>query len=119
YFGRLLASSDPEERQLMERLRVHFPNQDGRGTHVDVSGAGVTMSSKNVENAIRFIEFLVSEEAQRVFAEANFEYPVNPRVEPAAILQAWGEFKKDTLNLARLGELNATAVEVFDRAGWR
>lgn len=119
YFGRLLASSDPEERQLMERLRVHFPNQDGRGTHVNVSGAGVTMSSKNVENAIRFIEFLVSEEAQRVFAEANFEYPVNPRVEPAAILQAWGEFKKDTLNLARLGELNATAVEVFDRAGWR
>lgn len=119
YFGRLLGSSDPEDRRLAERLAVHFPNQDDRGTHVNVSGAGVTTSSKNLENAIRLLEFLTSEEAQKVFAEANYEYPVNPRVEPAAILKAWGEFRRDTLNLARLGELNAAAVEVFDRAGWR
>ena len=74
YFGRLLASSDPEERRLAERLAVYFPNQEDRGTHVNVSGAGVTVSSKNVENAIRLLEFLTSEEAQKVFAEANFEY---------------------------------------------
>lgn len=119
YFGRLLNSSDEEERRLAERLSVFFPNQDDRGTHVNVSGAGVTASSKNIDNAIRFIEFLASEEAQSVFAHVNFEYPVNPRVEPAEILKSWGEFKADTLNLARLGELNAAAVEAFDRAGWR
>lgn len=119
YFGRLLSSSDPEERRLAERLAIFFPNQDGRGAHVNVSGAGVTASSKNVANAIRLLEFLASEEAQRIFSEANLEYPVNPRVAPAEILQAWGEFKADTLNLARLGELNAAAVAIFDRAGWR
>jgi len=119
YFGRLLASSDAEERRLAERLAIFFPNQDGRGTHVNVSGAGVTVSSKNVANAIRLLEFLASEDAQKIFSEANLEYPVNPRVEPAAILRAWGEFRADTLNLARLGELNASAVEIFDRAGWR
>lgn len=119
YFGRLLSSSDPEERRLAERLAIFFPNQDGRGAHVNVSGAGVTTSSKNVANAIRLLEFLASEEAQRIFSEANLEYPVNPRVAPAEILRAWGEFKADTLNLARLGELNAAAVAIFDRAGWR
>src|SRR5690554_5628905 len=82
YFGRLLASSDAEERRLAERLAIFFPNQDGRGAHVNVSGAGVTASSKNVANAIRLLEFLASEEAQRIFSEANLEYPVNPRVAP-------------------------------------
>lgn len=119
YFGRLLGSADAEDRRLVERLAVFFPNQDGRGTHVNVSGAGVTTSSKNTENAVRLLEFLASEEAQEVFAHVNYEYPVNPEVEPAEILKSWGEFKIDTLNLARLGELNAAAVEAFDRAGWR
>src|SRR5690606_20425610 len=119
YVARLKNSSDPEDRRVGERLGVFFPNQDGRGAHINVSGAGVTASSKNVDNAVRLLEFLASEEAQRLFSEANFEYPANPRVEPAEILRAWGEFRADTLNLARLGELNAPAVKIFDRVGWR
>lgn len=119
YVARLKSSPDAEDRRIGERLGVIFPNQDGRGTHINVSGAGVTMSSKNLENAIQLLEFLSSEGAQRLFSEANFEYPVNPDVEPAALLREWGEFRADTLNLARLGELNADAVKIFDRVGWR
>lgn len=119
YVARLKSSADPEDRRIGDRLAVVFPNQDGRGTHINVSGAGVTRSSKNTENAIRLLEFLAGEDAQRLFSEANFEYPVNPGVEPAALLREWGEFRADTLNLARLGELNAEAVRVFDRVGWR
>jgi iron(III) transport system substrate-binding protein len=119
YIARLKASADQEERRIGERLAVVFPNQSGRGTHINVSGAGVTLSSKNRANAVRLMEFLASEAAQRVFSETIYEYPVNPRVEPAALLREWGEFRADTLNLARLGELNAPAVKVFDRVGWR
>jgi iron(III) transport system substrate-binding protein len=119
YVARLKSSADPEERRIGERLAVVFPNQAGRGAHIKVSGAGVTSSSKNRENAVRLVEFLASEAAQRVFSETIFEYPVNPRVEPAALLREWGEFRADTLNLARLGELNAPAVKLFDRVGWR
>ncbi len=119
YVARLKASADPEERRIGDRLAVVFPNQSGRGAHINVSGAGVTHSSKNRENAVRLIEFLASEAAQRIFSETIYEYPVNPRVEPAALLREWGEFRPDTLNLARLGELNAAAVKLFDRVGWR
>jgi iron(III) transport system substrate-binding protein len=119
YVARLKSSSDPEERRIGERLAVIFPNQGGRGTHINVSGAGVTQSSKNRENAIRLLEFLSGEAAQRTFSEVIFEYPANPRVESAALLREWGEFREDTLNLARLGELNAAAVKVFDRVGWK
>lgn len=119
YVARLKSSSDAENRRIGERLAVVFPNQDGRGTHINVSGAGVVKSSKNREHAIRLLEFLSEETAQRVFSETNFEYPANPRVEPAALLQEWGAFREDTLNLARLGELNAAAVKIFDRVGWK
>lgn len=119
YVARLKASADPEERRIGERLAIVFPDQAGRGTHINVSGAGVTQSSKNRANAIRLVEFLSEEPAQRAFSETIYEYPVNPRVEPADLLRSWGEFREDSLNLARLGELNAAAVKIFDRVGWR
>jgi iron(III) transport system substrate-binding protein len=119
YVGRLLHDPDPSVRQLAETVRVFFPNQDGRGAHVNVSGAGVTASAPNPENAVRLLEFLVGEEAQRVFAEVIFEYPVRAGVPWALTLREWGEFRADTLNLRRLGELNSEAVKIFDRAGWR
>ena len=119
YVARLMASEDPEERRVGERLGVIFPEQDGRGAHVNVSGAGVTAHAKNRENAIRLLEFLSSDEAQRMFAEANHEYPVKPGVEASEILRSWGEFRADTLNLAVLGELNAAAVRIFDEVGWK
>ncbi len=119
YLGRLLTSDNPEERRAGESVGVFFPNQAGRGAHVNVSGAGVCRHAKNRENAVRFIEFLSQDEAQGTFAQANFEYPVKPGVEWSEILQGWGQFKSDALNLAQLGELNAEAVKIFDRVGWQ
>ena len=119
YLGRMLNSDDPQDRAAGEAVRVFFPNQDGRGAHVNVSGAGVTAYAPNRENAIRLLDFLTSEEAQGLFARANYEYPVKPGVPWAPALQEWGRFEADTLNLSRLGELNDEAVRIFDRVGWR
>lgn len=119
YVARLLNDGDPAARELASGVGVFFPNQDGRGAHVNVSGAGVTAHAPNAENAVRLIEFLVSEEAQAVFAETIFEYPVRPGVPWAETLHSWGRFRPDPLNLQRLGELNSDAVMAFDRAGWR
>jgi iron(III) transport system substrate-binding protein len=119
YIGKMLNSEDPEEVKAGESIELFFPNQEGRGTHVNVSGAGVAKYAPNKKNAIKFIEFLISEDAQKVFAHSNYEYPVNKAVAPAALLQEWGEFKEDTLNLSKLGENNKKAVMLFDEAGWK
>jgi iron(III) transport system substrate-binding protein len=119
YVARLAASDDAEERRVYEQVGVVFPNQNDRGTHVNVSGAGVTANAPNRENAVRLLEFMVSEEAQRMWAEGNQEYPVRPGVAMSSVLQGWGDFRADTLSLSRLGELNSQAVMLFDRARWR
>lgn len=119
YIGKMLNSSDPEEVDTAGKIGLFFPNQDGRGTHVNVSGAGVAKYAPNKDNAQRFIEFLISEEAQKIFANANYEYPVLEGVEPAQDLQDWGEFKEDSLELTKLGENNKQAVLIFDEAGWK
>ncbi len=119
YIGGMLAGDDPAQRAVAEQLGVFFPNQDGRGTHVNISGAGVTPHAPNRENAIRLIEYLTTEEAQRWYAEVNQEYPVRPGVPASEILQGFGDFKADSLNLSLLGEYNAEAVRIMDRAGWR
>jgi iron(III) transport system substrate-binding protein len=119
YLARLAGSEDAEERRVYEQLAVVFPNQGGRGTHVNVSGAAVTRHAPNRDNAVRLLEFLSGNEAQRLFAEGNQEYPVKPGVPMSEILAGWGDFEADTLRLSRLGELNTRAVMLFDRAGWR
>ncbi|RCW77268.1 iron(III) transport system substrate-binding protein [Saliterribacillus persicus] len=118
YLGRMLNSEDEEEVKVAEQLGVIFPDQDGAGTHVNISGIGLTTSSKNTENAKAFVEFLTSEEAQGQFAEANYEYPVNPNVEAAEVLQTWGEFKEQDINLAELGEHNNRAIQIMNEVGW-
>ena len=110
---------DPATQELASGVGVVFPNQGGRGTHVNVSGAGVTTHAPNADNAVRLVEFLLGEEAQRVFAETILEYPVRPGVPWSETLHDWGQFRADTLNLRWLGELNSDAVMTFDRAGWR
>lgn len=119
YIGNLLNSEDNEEVKAGEAVKVFFPNQEGRGTHINVSGAGVARYAPNRDNAIKFIEFLVSKEAQEVFANSNYEYPVNEEVPPAQLLQSWGDFKEDDLNLSKLGEFNKKAVLIFDETGWK
>jgi iron(III) transport system substrate-binding protein len=121
YVARLMNATDPEEKRVGAAVGIFFPNQgEGeRGAHVNVSGAGVTASAQHPGNATRLLEFLTGDEAQRMFAEGSFEYPVKEDVPWAATLQEWGRFRPDTLNLARLGELNTEAVRIFDRAGWK
>ncbi len=119
YVGLLINSGDEYEREVGAQVRVFFPNQNDRGAHVNVSGAGVAMSARNLDNAVKLLEFLTGAEAQELFSAANHEYPVNPAVSPSPLLQSWGDFTADALSLHRLGELNADAVRVFDHAGWR
>lgn len=120
YLARMLAEVDDEaQRAAAEKMAIIWPNQGDRGAHVNVSGAGVIKHSKNRENAIRLLEFLVSDEAQKWYAEVNHEYPVKPGVEISETLKMFGEFKADAINLAALGENNAAAVKLMDRAGWR
>jgi len=119
YVGLLLNSSNPDEVKVGEQIGVFFPNQSNRGAHVNISGAGITASAKNVNSATKLLEFLASKQAQETFTAANHEFPVNPQASPSALLASWGEFKADAVELYKLGEENATAVKVFDQVGWR
>ncbi|MCK5725370.1 MAG: Fe(3+) ABC transporter substrate-binding protein [Thiotrichaceae bacterium] len=120
YFGKMLnAKKDPQQQKFAEAMAIFWPNQLGRGTHVNVSGIAVTKAAKNKNNAIKLIEFLVSPKSQQWYAESNHEYPVITDVEWSEDLKSWGKFKTDTLNLSKLGELNTEAVKLMDRAGWK
>jgi len=119
YLGLLVNSTEAADRAAAAKLGVFFPNQGDRGTHVNISGAGVTKASKNREAALKFLEFLASDEAQKVFPQATSEYPAVPSVEWSDLQKEWGRFKEDALNLARLGELNEEAVRTFNRVGWQ
>ncbi len=119
YLGGMLNSSDESERQAAAKVAVFWPNQQTTGVHVNVSGAGVTAHARNRDQAVRLLEFLASDPAQRWYADANNEYPVNPEIPPSETLAAWGKFEADTLNVAKLGELNAAAIRLMDRAGWK
>jgi iron(III) transport system substrate-binding protein len=119
YYAGMLASDKPEEREAAQKLRVAWPNQDGYGTHINVSGAGVTAHAKNKEEAVKLLEFLVTDDAQKIYAEVGQEYPVKAGVPWSPVLRSLGEFKMDQLSLAKLGENNAEAVKIFDRVGWR
>ncbi len=117
YIGRWLASDAPADRKVADALAVVFPNQDGRGTHVNVSGAGVTKHAPHKASAIKFLEYLTSDYAQRLFAEGNNEYPVVG--EPSGPITQLGDFAADDISATVLGENQAKAVQIFDRAGWR
>ena len=117
YIGRLLGTDDPQERAVVDGLGVLFPNQDDRGAHVNISGAGVTRHAPHRDNAVGFLEYLTGDGAQRLFAEGNNEYAVvGPASGPIAAL---GEFKEDAVNAAVLGANQSQAVKAYDRAGWR
>ena len=118
YLGLLANSSDKADREVAEKLNIFFPNQDGRGTHINVSGAAVTKSSKNKKEAIKFLEFLTEKENQRIFSEANYEYPLDYNNSKSKIHLKWGRFKADNIDLSILGENNSEAVKIFDLAGW-
>ncbi|MEL7220017.1 MAG: Fe(3+) ABC transporter substrate-binding protein [Bacteroidota bacterium] len=119
YLGKLLNSKDEAEVQAGEAVGIFFPNQEDRGAHINVSGIGITKYAPNPEGALRFIEYLVSKNVQEIFAQANYEYPVNPAANSSELLASWGDFKADALPLNKLGELNKQATITFDVAGWK
>jgi iron(III) transport system substrate-binding protein len=119
YFARMLTGKDEALKQKAQRLAIFFPNQQERGTHINISGAGVAAHAPNRANAVKFLEFLIGPEAQKVFADANNEFPVRGDVAPAPVVAAWGDFKADPVSVTALGKNNAEAVRIMDRADWR
>ncbi|MCK7458127.1 Fe(3+) ABC transporter substrate-binding protein [Idiomarina aminovorans] len=119
YFGHMLNSDDAEQREAAEKVKIFWPAQDKQGAHVNVSGIGITKHAQNVDQAQKLIQFLVSEESQKWYAQANYEYPVREGVEWSETLQQWDDFKQDDIAMDILGENNGDAVRLMNRAGWR
>ncbi|MGF1570883.1 MAG: Fe(3+) ABC transporter substrate-binding protein [Nodosilinea sp.] len=119
YLARLIRSDDPADQEVANKMAVFFPNQSDRGTHVNISGAGVVKTAPNQAAAVQFLEYLVSPEAQQIFAEGNNEYPVVEGVAVNSVVAGFGDFKEDTLNAAVFGENNPEALLITDRAGWK
>ena len=119
YLAGMLSSGIDNETATANKVSLFWPNQDGRGAHVNVSGAGVTRSARNKTAAVQLLEYLVNVPAQEWYGKTNREFPVRDGVAGDSILQSWGEFKADNLNLAILGEKNQAAVRAMDRAGWK
>ena len=122
YYARLARSSRPDEKAVADKVGVIYPNQAAgdRGTHVNISGAGVLRNAPNRDNAIRFLESLASDDAQRYFADGNNEWTAVPNVtvnNPA--LNALGKFRYDGQNVAALGKNQPLAQKIFDRVGWK
>lgn len=113
YYGRLM-NKTPELP-----LAIFWPNQNNSGVHVNISGGGVTNYSKNPQIAIKLLEYLSSEKAQNLFADVNMEYPANPKIKPDATVASWGDFKHNSMNLAKAGELQSAAIKLMDRVGYR
>jgi iron(III) transport system substrate-binding protein len=114
YYLARIAAKDPNFP-----VAPFWANQATTGTHVNVSGAGVTAHAKNRANAIKFIEFLSSPEAQQLFADISMEYPANPQASVNPVVAKWGKFKQDDINVAAAGEFQAAATRLADRAGYK
>lgn len=121
YIGILLSSEKDQDVSAGNSVEVFFPNQgeNERGSHINVSAIGLTKNAPNKSNAIKLIEYLTSVEAQKVYINNSYEYPVNAKVEPSEIVKKWGEFKVDMLNLNKLGEFREEAIKIFDSTGWK
>lgn len=119
YVGLLANSEDPEEVKVADSIGVFFPNQETTGTHVNISGIGLTKHSKNPENAVKLIEYVTSAPAQEFLSANNYEFPVNPEAEKPELLESWGDFKMQELNFDTLGEHNQKAIEIFNKTGWK
>ncbi len=117
YWGRLLTSSNPADVDVGQSLSFIYPNQDNRGTHINISGAGVLKNAPNRDNAIAFLEYLVSDDAQRVLADSNNEFPIVPSVEIMGPMKDFLEFKSSGVNVSVYGLNAGAATSVYDRAG--
>ena len=120
YYMGLMQTNDknPEQKEWANAVKVLFPNAGDRGTHVNVSGAALTKNAPNKDNAIKLIEFLISDDAQAMYASVNHEYPVNPKVEPSTTVKSWGVLKADSLPLAEISKHRKEASEIVDKVNF-
>jgi len=121
YIGLLLSSEKQQEVDVGNSVSVFFPNQgeNERGSHINISGFAITKNAPNKENSIKLLEYLTSVEAQETYVNNSYEYPANPLVKPSDIVQSWGEFRVDKLDLNKLGTYRNEAIKVFDKTGWK
>ncbi|TLP38368.1 Fe(3+) ABC transporter substrate-binding protein [Arcobacter arenosus] len=119
YVGKMIGNKDIAESEAVKKVKIIFPKFENGGTHINVSGAGVAKYAPNKENAIKFIEFLLSPEAQDLFANGNFEYPVAKGVKKNDVVSSWGTFEEDNISINTMGKYNINAVKIFDKAGWK
>ncbi|WP_370229687.1 Fe(3+) ABC transporter substrate-binding protein [Salipiger bermudensis] len=112
YMGKML--EDDEQTEWAESVNVLFPEFEGAGTHVNISGVAMTKSAPNRENALKMMEFLTQPEAQEIYAHANYEYPIAPGTEADALVQGWGSFEADDVNLMTLADLRADALRIIE-----
>ena len=119
YLGKMIKSDQKDQREAADKVTLVFPNQADRGTHVNISGGGVARHAKNKQGAIKFLEYLASDQAQEYFAAGNTEYPVVAGIPLPSPLDTFGDFKEDTLNAQLFASLNSEAVQIMDKAGWK
>jgi iron(III) transport system substrate-binding protein len=119
YLAGMLTDKDQSIREVAEKVKVLWPNQDDRGTHVNISGAAVSKYAPNKEAAIKLLEYMVQQEPQKWYAQTNHEYPLRDGVQWSKVLTSFGQFKAEQVALGKVGELNGLAVKLMDRAGWK
>ncbi len=119
YYAKMIHSKKSAEQKAASRVAVFWPNQEGRGAHINISGITITKYAKHLSAAKKLVEFLVTKESQQWYADVNYEFPVRTDVKPNKTLSSWGTFKADNINLDQLGKNNADAVKIMDRAGWK
>ena len=116
YMYKMLA--DPKQKPWADAVRVIFPNQNGRGTHMNISGMAMTKHAPNRDNALKLMEFLASEKAQQMYAQLNGEYAVKQGIPLADSVKAWGDFKRDPVNLTEVASYRREASKMADRVGY-
>ena len=115
YMGKMLTEEkEPEQKQWAEAVKIVFPASPDFGTHVNISGMMLTANAPNRDNALKLMEFLASDEAQKLYADGNFEYPVNPRVPASELVRSWGAFTPDSLNVAEIARFEPAASRLVD-----
>ncbi|TMV50108.1 Fe(3+) ABC transporter substrate-binding protein [Paenibacillus mesophilus] len=119
YVGQMLASKDAEEVKVAQNIGVFFPNQSTTGTHLNISGAGLTKHAKNKDNAIKLVEFITGKEGQTILTQGSFEFPVNETADKPELLKSWGTFKTQQLDFSKLGDHNKKSIEILNKAGWK
>jgi len=119
YYGKMkFNNKNPEQKIWADSLRLVFLDQSGRGQHVNISAAAVLKASKKQTAAVEFIEWLTSPEAQLLYTEVNYEYPVNPEVNPSKEVASWGKFKIDEVSLTEIAKNTPLAQMIINETGW-